>query len=72
MKHKLITIRPTPVKDLKPDDLFRDGGQNFRIAGFEHDEEVVEVTYYIGVGDLVNSFYLSPDDTLDLVIEVQE
>lgn len=67
-----ITIQPTPVKDLKPDDLFRDGGQNYRIAGFEHDEEVVEVAYYIGVGDLVNFFHLSPDDTLDLVIKVQE
>lgn len=67
-----ITIRPTPIKDLKPDDLFRDGGQNIRIAGFERDEEVVEVTYYIRVGDLVNSFYLSPDDTLDLTIEIQE
>lgn len=63
-----ITIEPTPVKDMKPDDLFRDGGQNFRIAGFEHDEEVVEVTYYIGVGDLVNSFYMSLDDTLDKVV----
>lgn len=61
-------VRPTPVKDLKPDDLFRDGGQNFRIAGFECDEEVVEITYYIGVGDLVNSFYLSPDDTLDKIV----
>lgn len=64
-----ITIQPTPVKDLNPDDIFRDGGQNFRIAGFERDEEIVEITYFIGVGDLVNSFYLSPDDTLDLVIE---
>lgn len=64
-----LTIQPTPVKDLKPDDFFRDGGQNFRIAGFEHDEEVVEVTYYIGVGDLVNPFYLSSNDTLDLIIE---
>lgn len=63
-----ITIEPTPVKDMKPDDLFRDGGQNFRIAGFEHDEEVVEVTYYIGVGDLVNSFYMSLDDTLDKIV----
>lgn len=36
------------------------------------DKEVVEVTYYIGAGDQVNSFYLSPDDTLDLIIEVQE
>lgn len=59
-----ITVQPTLVKDLKTDDLFRDGGQNFRIAGFERDE----VTYYIGIGDLVNSFYLSPDDTLDKII----
>lgn len=63
-----ITIQPTPVKDLKPDDLFRDGGQNFRIAGFERDEGVIEITHYIGVSDLVNSFYLSPDDTFDKII----
>ena len=63
-----ITIQPTPVKDLNPGDIFRDGGQNFRIAGFERDEKVVEITYYIGVGDLVNSFYMSPDDTLDKTI----
>jgi len=62
-------VRPTPVKDLKPDDLFRDGGKNFRISDVDLDEEVVEITYYIGVSDLVNSFYLSSDDTLDLVIE---
>lgn len=36
------------------------------------DKAVVEITYYIGVGDLVNSFYLSPDDTLDPINEVQE
>lgn len=64
-----ITIRPTLVKDLNPGDIFRDGGQNFRIAGLERDEKVVEITYYIGLDQLVNSFYLSPDDTLDLVIE---
>ena len=63
-----LTIQPTPVKDLNPDDIFRDGGQNYRIAGFEHDEEVVEVAYYIGVGDLINYFHLSPDDTLDKII----
>ena len=34
-------------------------------------EEIAPV-WYIGVGDLVNSFYLSPDDTLDLIIEIQE
>lgn len=72
MKHKPITIRPTPIEDLNSGDIFRDGGQNFRIVGFERDKGVVEITYYIGVGDLVNSFYLSPDDTLDLVIETQE
>lgn len=70
MKHRpIIIIRPTPVKDLNPGDIFRDGGQNFRIADFELDAEIVEVTYYIGVGDLVNSFYLSPDDTLDLILK---
>lgn len=66
------TVKPTAARLLKPGDIFRDGGQNFRIAGFERDKEVVEVTYYVGVSDLVNSFYLSPDDTLDLVIEVRE
>lgn len=72
MKHKPITVLPTPVKNLNPGDIFRDGGQNFRIARVECDEDVVEITYYIRIDDLVNSFYLSPDDTLDLVIEVQE
>lgn len=66
------TIQPTPTKDLKSGDIFRDGGKNFLISGIELDEEVVEITYYIGLDQLVNSFYLSPDDTLDLVIEVQE
>lgn len=63
-----ITVQPTPIKDLNPGDIFRDGGQNFRIAGFERDERVIEITYYIGSGNLVNSFYLSPDDTLDKII----
>lgn len=68
----IYTIKPIAARLLKSGDTFRDGGQNFRIAGFEHDEDVVEITYYIGVGDLVNSFYLSPEDTLDLVIEIIE
>ena len=69
MKRKLFTVQPTPAKAMKRGDLFRDGGQNYRIAGFECDEDIVEITYYIGIEGLVNSFYLSPDDTLDLVIE---
>ena len=72
MRHKPLTAQPTVIENLRSGNIFRDGGQNFRIAGFECDEEVVEVTYYIGASDLVNSFYLSPDDTLDLVNEVQE
>ena len=67
-----ITIQPTPVKDMKPDDLFRDGGQNYRIAGIECDEEVVEIAYYFGVGDLVNYFHLSPDDTLDKIVNQED
>lgn len=67
-----ITIQPTSVKDLKPDDLFRGGGQTYRIADLEHNEEVIEIAYYIGVGDLVNYFCLSPDDTLDKVVNVKE
>lgn len=62
-------VRPTPVKDLKPDDLFRDGGQNYRIAGLDCDEKVIEIAYYIGVGDLINYFRLSPDDTLDKIVD---
>lgn len=56
-----IAIRPTPIKDLNPGDVFR-------IAGFERDEDVVGITSYFGVGGLVNSIFLSPDDTLDKVI----
>lgn len=72
MKHILITIQPTLVKTMKPGDIFRDGGQNYQIAGIDCDEEAVEIAYYFGVGDLVNYFHLSPDDTLDKIIEVQE
>lgn len=66
-----ITIEPTPVKDMKPDDFFRDGGQSVRIAGFEQDDGVVEVTHFIEDSDLVNSFFLASDDTLDKIIETQ-
>jgi hypothetical protein len=62
------TVQLTPAKDLKPGDIFRDGGKNFRISDVEPNEEVVEITYYIGLDQLVNSFYLSPDDTLDKIV----
>lgn len=63
-----ITIKPTPAKTMGPGDLFRDGGQNYLIAGIDCNEEVIEVAYYIGVGDLVNYFHLSLDDTLDKIV----
>lgn len=64
-----ITIEPTPVRDMNPDDFFRDGGRSIRIAGFERDEEAVEVFYFVEGSGLVCSFYLKPDDTLDKVID---
>lgn len=67
-KHDAIAIRPTPVKTMKPGDLFRDGGQTFQIADIEQDADVVEIVYYTGTSTFVNSFFLSPDDTIDKVI----
>ena len=66
-----ITIKPTSAKTLKRGDLFRDGGQTFQIAGIEKNDEddVVEIIYYTGTSTFVNSFFLSPDDTLDKVVD---
>lgn len=64
-----ITIRPTPVKTMKPGDLFRDGGQTLQIADIEQNDDVVEIVYYTGTSTFVNSFFLSPDDTLDKVVD---
>lgn len=61
-------IRPTPVKTLNPGDLFRDGGQTFQIADIEQTDDVVKIVYYTGTSSFINSFFLSPDDTLDKVI----
>lgn len=64
-----ITIKPTSAKILKRGDLFRDGGQTFRVAGIEQNDKVIEIVYYTGTGSFVNSFFLSPDDTLDKVVD---
>lgn len=63
------TIQPTPVKSLNPGDLFRDGGQTFQIADIGQNDEVIEIVYYTGTSTFVNSFFLSPDDTLDRIID---
>lgn len=62
------SIRPTPVKTMKPGDLFRDGGQTFQIADIEQNDDVVEIVYYTGTSSFINSFFLSLDDTLDKVV----
>lgn len=62
-------IRPTPVKIMKPGDLFRDGGQTFQIADIEQNDDVVEIVYYTGTSSFINSFSLSPNDTLDKIID---
>ena len=68
-KHDAITIGSTPAKTMKPGDLFRDGGRTFQIADIEQDDDVVEIVYYTGASTFVNSFFLSPDDTLDKVVD---
>lgn len=68
----IITIRPTHVKGMKRGDLFRDGGRTFRIADIEQDDKAVEIVYYTGTSSFVNSFILSPDDTLDKVESITD
>ena len=63
------TIEPMPTRRLKPGDFFRDGGQTFQIADIEQNDKVVEIIYYTGTSSFVNSFFLSPDDTLDKVVD---
>lgn len=67
-----ITIKPTSAKTLKRGDLFRDGGQSFRTADIEQNEDLVEIIYYTGTSTLVNSFFLHPDDTLDKVVDTAD
>lgn len=71
-KHDTTTIRPTPVKTMKPGDLFRDSGQTFQIADIEQNDDVVEIIYYTGTSTFVNSFFLSPDDTIDKVVNTTD
>lgn len=66
------TIQPTPAKAMNPGDLFRDGGRTFRIADIEQNDKIIEIVYYTGTSSLVNSFFLSPDDTLDKVVDTTD
>lgn len=60
-----ITIEPTPAKDMKPGDRFRDNGQSFQVTD-------IEIIYAFEGERLVNSTFVTPDTSLDRVIEVQE
>lgn len=65
-------VRPTLAKNLRPGDLFRNDSQSFQIKGVERTGNVVEITYSFEGERLVNSIYIAPNDTLDLVIETLE
>ena len=69
-----ITIQPTPVKMMKRGDLFRDGGQTFQIADIEkkNNNKVIEIVYYTGTSTFVNSFFPSPEDNLDKVVDTTD
>lgn len=64
----IYTVKPIAARLLKSGDAFRDGGQTFQIANIEQNGEVIEIVYYTGTSTFVNSFFLSPDDTLDKII----
>lgn len=70
--HDSFIVRPTLAKNLRPGDLFRNDSQSFQIKEVERTGNVVEISYSFEGEHLVNSFYLSPDDTLDLVIGTRE
>lgn len=63
-----LIIRPTPVESMKQGDLFRSSGRTLQIADIEKGGGIFVITYYTGTSTLVNSFFLSPEDTLDLVL----
>lgn len=62
-------IQPTPAKDLKPGDCFRDNSQTFRVSDVKPGEKVVEIVYAFEGERLVNSTFLLLDDTLDKVVD---
>lgn len=56
-----ITIEPTPARDMKPGDRFRDNGQSFQVTD-------IEILYAFEGERLVNSTFVTPDTSLDRVI----
>ena len=62
-------IRPTPVKDLKPGDLFRGANNHiFMIKDIDWTDEVVEIEYYTGTRDYFASFFTAPERIIDIII----
>lgn len=57
---------------MKPGDLFRDRGRTFQIADIEQTDDFVEIVYYTGMSTFINSFFVSPDDTLDKVVDATD
>ena len=55
-----ITIEPTPARDMKPGDRFRDNGQSVQVTDLEIDEKVVEIIYAFEGERQVNSTFVTP------------
>lgn len=55
-----ITIEPTPARDMKPGDRFRDNGQSVQVTDLEIDEKDVKIIYAFEGERLVNSTFVTP------------
>lgn len=63
----IYTVEPIAARFLKSGDTFRDGGYTHRVVGVDHNE----VTYSTEPSKLVSSFFVQPDDIVDLIIDRQ-
>lgn len=58
------TVKPIAARLLKSGDTFRDGGYTHRVLEVQHNE----VIYSTEPSKLVSSFFVQPDDIVDLII----
>ena len=63
----IYTVKPIAAGLLKSGDTFRDGGCTHRVIGVDHNE----ITYSTEPSKPVYSFYVQPDDVVDLIIDRQ-
>lgn len=63
----IYIVEPIAAGLLKPGDAFRDGGYTHRVVGVDHNE----ITYSTEPSKLIYSFYVQPDDIVDVIIDRQ-